>query len=1388
MKIKNYCGMPGYAYESNPFALVYQARKPLEVTDKLAAQIKHNDEQKRIEDLTRDNKTESNQASENPAAKRKVAHALLTMVSNESMAVHFVYRGGAEAVMKLIMESKDIEVLTTCCYCFLKATEYEEYCKNLTSRNITSFITELIEKGDQFIKLLCAKMLAQLTVVQGLEEFLVLGGAIGMIQSLISTQRMETIYYAVVCLANIGPALVGPDAEQTLRIIIGLSKYLDMKMYMNAFFYISIITNFSRLEKFSTLLCDEGILPILLHMMDAFPTVNIVALCVEAFVNLSANKKNRREIASSGIGNQLDKIFEVGTPLVKAYSLMMVGNLLGSNLFHDKIAREGLITNMIENMLDPDEPKQFIAVAFCISQLVQVDSSAPVVVQCGIIKRALVLLSDAPLEAVQYLWTILINISRRKEFFDDVMQNIGRVLEVLYDEISQGGSIQAAGVVSYNLVIREELPSMLTQSQIEMFAGLLKELFESAKGEIQETVLNSLVNFATYSPTSRKTILGKDLISVMEDAGLSNMENNVKFAALLNILSNEGNCSSKMLESGCQKFLVLLQNAINISQSSEPTDKKKGRNIIKAEEAGNTTLSVETIDLANSLIAATFHNMSLKRAIAGPGVLPCLINLMKNCKTIRTLHVVRTLANMSAHPKTKLMLSKERRLIPMLTNIMRCGCEEADRVQHYGAYVVTNILATNVEKIIMEELIKGDAIKDLVVVTRLRVNSVATKETLSKSLFNLMCRNDFRITMIKSLDILGALLELSKLESVDLLELAVRALYNVSCQIDLFEDTFTNLKIPSWIVYKLSGQAATGARPNTSVKFLLGMTLANLSFNNNLCSDLTYENAADTCFRIMALNTEEATFCSCVTLFNISKLENCKSMANSTAIPLLVQVLEKGPIANIQPAVAALTNLSMHECFFEQLTELAIAPMIQILSQPQIGINIKLDILLFIYNIVLQYAPARIPVIRFDGIVALYKFMKTQDTDRILVSIARIVKELCTEAPDDEIHKKLVADGVMDVLFKLSKKEIPEVKFDCSCSMLSLTFAGDTMKVLKWDSVDILFWLTLYDSLGLYDPIRKNVGRTMRNFSLNAEEARILVKEERFMAVIKSLGASTSEDVLWQVAGIIYNLMSDPDCRSIMLSRGVVNQIFEIAASGYESVKHVCSACLHMIPDDIPDMDNPEVLELVLCLLEVDDGRFAELGGKCDTPLPYNMPIQLASSPYVHTGTNFAPTWITLTCDVDKIFSPALIPLPKGSAVSADIKGFSNSTIGIVEEHKKLLGVDFFNNNVESAQQIDESNSAIAGDFDSTPFKISTSIPPPSIKPPPALNDSTDGYSFIGNESGIDDTSPKPVLPHDIAFPKIAKAKPNIPKDTLGAIKSNKYKGDSSKLYTNKSF
>ena len=46
------------------------------------------------------------------------------------------------------------------------------------------------------------------------------------------------------------------------------------------------------------------------------------------------------------------------------------------------------------------------------------------------------------------------------------------------------------------------------------------------------------------------------------------------------------------------------------------------------------------------------------------------------------------MANVSQNMKAKMMLAKETRLIPVLVDAMRSGCDEAERVQHYGAQVI----------------------------------------------------------------------------------------------------------------------------------------------------------------------------------------------------------------------------------------------------------------------------------------------------------------------------------------------------------------------------------------------------------------------------------------------------------------------------------------------------------------------------------------------------------------------------------------------------------------------------------------------------------------------------------------------------------------------------
>jgi hypothetical protein len=60
------------------------------------------------------------------------------------------------------------------------------------------------------------------------------------------------------------------------------------------------------------------------------------------------------------------------------------------------------------------------------------------------------------------------------------------------------------------------------------------------------------------------------------------------------------------------------------------------------------------------------------------------------------------------------------------------------------------------------------------------------------------------------------------------------------------------------------------------------------------------------------------------------------------------------------------------------------------------------------------------------------------------------------------------------------------------------------------------------------------------------EEAILLANEDRLITILKTFAKSTNEDVLWQTAGILYNLMSIEPVKDIMLKRGVIPLIFEV--------------------------------------------------------------------------------------------------------------------------------------------------------------------------------------------------------------------------------------------------
>eukprot|EP00605_Chrysophyceae_sp_TOSAG23-4_P002036 GSChrysophyteH1.ASY1.ANO1.2255.1 assembled CDS len=1081
----------------------------------------------------------------------------------------------------------------------------------------------------------------------------------------------------------------------------------------------------------------------------------------EGFVNLSCTRKNRREISSSGIAAHLDKVFNVGTPQMRAYILSMVGNLLVSGFFHDKIARDDAINPMLTDMFDPAQTAQFTAVSYVIAQLAQVETSSAVMVRCNAIQIILSLLREAPKAATSYLWTLLAALSQQPRFFEDMVKERMLVLE-MYKEVLDDNSTHIEMVVqlAYNLSLRKDLVSFLQQDLIEMFVELLKRIFLIHAKPLKATALSSLINFCTHSRTSRATLLGGlHIIDYFEEVGIDDPIMNVKFLAILNIISNEDKLCIKMLEAGAQKFMV-------------------------AQITG---------ELGRALTAATLHNLSLKRATLGPGVLLTIMAMLRNNKTLRILHCVRTLARCSVHPKSKTSLTREKRLVPALTAIMRSGCEEADRVQHYSALAICNTLASQVPKEIMQELAESGAITDLVVCTLLRINSVYTKESLGKALFNLMTRVEFRKQMVCQLDVLTAMLELAKIENIELLELCMRTVYNVTCETKEYAAKLRELKLPNILIARVTlSNLILGAKATTAVKIMCGMSIANMSFDMDLAEDLVFDKkVSDACMSVFNLDGDEATYCAAVTLCNLSRLESAKNLADSVAIPLLVKIIARGPVACIQMAVVSLTNFSMSPVFYEQLSFVdkagagAIPSLVSVISAPAMHEKIKQDALQCLYNVITNYPECWVTSVHSEVIAALAKLIKPPGSTEAhnmptCIRIGRVVKELCEAATEMEILKKLLADGVMGIILKLSKPEQPDLKFDMACALYSLSRSPDPLKVLQWDGVDVMYWLTAHDCLNMFDPIRRNVCRALRNFSasgVNNSGAVALSKEERCMTVIKALGASTNEDVLWQVSGTMYNILGVPESQEQILNVGGVGMLLDLAASGYTSVRHVCSACLHMCPPDaMPDLSDPAALSLVLCLLEVDGEKFGELAEMAQDAVPYLLDGMWKRSGFEPDPTGFVGTWVAIACEVDNVFSSALVAFPEGTYKEVPPQRPGSGTLDLSQPHKHFNGKEFF----------------FGGGQEVAPPEVLTGFSSTS------QNNSVNDDNASNNDQSMDDGSTQndgmgdleasadePEIPShhfvppeqasNIAFPKIFN-KQDVPVDTIGAIRKSNVK------------
>jgi hypothetical protein len=240
---KDYFGLPPYTVVQSPEALAYKSRAPMDskryyIYEDQASTHDVIDEGGGVEGFVMSISEEVEVNDTNYSAQRKVARALLKMVSSNMMIKHFLSKGGLDAVLKLISESKDMEVLQSCAACLMQSSVDPSNVRLLLDKMIFASLQQLIEVPEDALmgmKHSVVRILANLSVAPGLEEVLVQYGMLSLLQSLNSNlHRPDSMCYLLLALSNLSPAISSSEtSEQVVRMCFLVTQKLDVMKHLS---------------------------------------------------------------------------------------------------------------------------------------------------------------------------------------------------------------------------------------------------------------------------------------------------------------------------------------------------------------------------------------------------------------------------------------------------------------------------------------------------------------------------------------------------------------------------------------------------------------------------------------------------------------------------------------------------------------------------------------------------------------------------------------------------------------------------------------------------------------------------------------------------------------------------------------------------------------------------------------------------------------------------------------------------------------------------------------------------------------------------------------------------------------------------------------------------
>lgn len=473
----------------------------------------------------------------------------------------------------------------------------------------------------------------------------------------------------------------------------------------------------------------------------------------------------------------------------------------------------------------------------------------------------------------------------------------------------------------------------------------------------------------------------------------------------------------------------------------------------------------------------------------------------------------KALAKLSTYPRGRSFLGSNKSVVPALIAMMRSGVKDAAKVQYLSAIALCNVLSVFLHKDNVVSLVKEGLIQDLIAVTVLRVEEVKTKEILAHAIFNLLAREDTR-ALIADQDAVFALVRLTRLQNPELNVICVRAIYNLTCEMPVYEQKLLEMEAERVLVTQ-----ASFANGGVEVKKMCGAALAMLSSVKGATCALAKQGVVGALRAIVCVKTRETLEHAATTAFNLSREDNCRAaLAAQDVTGVLVTLHELGQARVKNICVATLCNLSSSAAAQENASSRAAFGLLAgTIRAGSLSLSTRLDALRTVTNLVTHYLPSRQAAVESSVTSSLCVILKAlvDDDDKMLVS-----KSLRDMAAFTQGHSQFVTEGAVPALVRLAKVENAEIKQDVATALCRLSASLElALDMVDEGLAEALFWLTLEELLGLTKSVLLRCSVICRNVVLSDDALRRVSSESaRVFKVLERLSSSGDADLLPNVA------------------------------------------------------------------------------------------------------------------------------------------------------------------------------------------------------------------------------------------------------------------------------